>query len=181
LDACPTGAFAAPHVLDARRCISYLTIEHGGAIEADLRRPMADMIFGCDICQQVCPFNAAAPRRTAPAPELTDPGTRGAPDLLGVLALGANQRRQFVKDSAMRRVNREQLSRNACIALGNRGDPAAIPALEAALADRSPVVRAHAAWALGQLGATAACAARLDIETDADVRRALQGAASART
>ncbi|HUH02381.1 MAG TPA: tRNA epoxyqueuosine(34) reductase QueG [Kofleriaceae bacterium] len=177
LDACPTGAFPAPHVLDARRCISYLTIEHRGSIEPALRPALGPMIFGCDICQQVCPFNAAAPHRVAPAPELTGEPGRGAPDLLGLLALGANQRRRYVEGTAMRRASREQLARNVCVALGNSGDPGAIPALEHALEDRSPLVRAHAAWALGRLGASEACARRLEIEEDPEVREALQGAA----
>lgn len=180
LDACPTGAFPAPHVLDARRCISYLTIEHRGSIAPELRPALGAMIFGCDICQEVCPFNAAAPHRVAPAPELTGEPERAAPDLLGLLALGANQRRRYVEGTALRRASREQLARNVCVALGNSGDPGAIPALEHALEDRSPLVRAHAAWALGQLGAVEVCARRLAVEDDADVREALQGASDAR-
>jgi len=153
LDACPTHAFAEPYVLDARRCISYLTIEHRGVIDRRLRPAMGNMIFGCDVCQQVCPYNAAAPARTPPAPELSPVGAdRGALDLIGLLGLGANQLRKLVDGSALRRANRRQLLRNACIALGNSGDAAAVAALERAVADRDPVVRGHAAWALGRLG-----------------------------
>lgn len=163
LDVCPTGAFSDPFVLDARRCISYLTIEHQGAIPEELRPRIGTMIFGCDLCQEVCPFNAAAPARTTPAPELAARTTdRGVPALLELLELGANQRRRWQKHSALRRVSREQLVRNVCVALGNAGDERARPALtRLAESDPSELVREHAAWALGQLDARsedAACA-----------------------
>ena len=157
LDACPTGAFVGPHVLDARRCISYLTIEHRGPIPRELRPALGTRIFGCDVCQEVCPFNAAAPARTAPDPALaltSRAAERSAPDLLRTLGLGAAQMRQLVRGTPLRRAGRDGLLRNVCVALGNAGDPAAIPALARALAaDRSPLVRGHAAWALGRLGA----------------------------
>lgn len=177
LDACPTDAFPAPYVLDARRCVSYLTIEHGGAIPRDLRAGIGTMLFGCDICQEVCPFNARAPDRHPPDPELAPlDDQRGAPDLIRILSLGSNQRRRYVDGTALRRANREKLLRNACVALGNAGDHRAIPALERALDDRSPIVRAHAAWALGALGATEPCRQALTRETDPDVRAELQAA-----
>ncbi len=176
LDACPTGAFPEPWVLDARRCISYLTIEHHGAIPAELRQGIGDHLFGCDVCQEVCPFNAAAPARATPDPELQPRERRAAPDLLALLGLNTNQHRQMVAGSPMRRVRRDGLKRNACVALGNAGDPAAIPALERALADPSPLVRAHAAWALGRLGAGAPLRDRLEVETDPDVRAELERA-----
>jgi epoxyqueuosine reductase len=147
LDACPTGAFVDAYVLDARRCISYLTIEITGAIPRALRPAVGTRIFGCDVCQEVCPFNAAAhpgdPElgRAWPEPELT-----------AILELGANQFRRFVKRRALRRIHRAQLLRNVCVALGNAGDPAAIPALRRAFAREMELVRAHAAWALGRLG-----------------------------
>jgi epoxyqueuosine reductase len=184
LDACPTQAFADEYVLDARRCISYLTIEHRGSIPRELRRPIGTMIFGCDICQQVCPFNAVAPDRTPPDPELTPRSEdAGVPALLAVLTQGANQRRKMVDGTAMRRVNREQLLRNVCVALGNAGDPIAIDELANALSsDRSPLVRGHAAWALGQLGASevlaAAEAAELDPEVCQEIQRALADASA---
>jgi epoxyqueuosine reductase len=166
LDACPTGAFVAPHVLDARRCISYLTIEHRGPIPRELRPALGTRVFGCDVCQEVCPFNAAAPARTAPDPGLaltTRTQERSAPDLIRTLGLGAAQMRQLVRGTPLRRAGRDGLLRNVCVALGNAGDPAAIPALARALAgDRSPLVRAHAAWALGRLGARAELAAARD-------------------
>ncbi len=166
LDACPTGAFVGPHLLDARRCISYLTIEHRGAIPRELRRALGTRIFGCDVCQEVCPFNAAAPARTAPDPGLaltTRAAERSAPDLVRTLGLGAAQMRQLVRGTPLRRAGRDGLLRNVCVALGNAGDPSAIPALARALAgDRSPLVRGHAAWALGRLGAREVLAAARD-------------------
>jgi epoxyqueuosine reductase len=182
LDACPTGAFSDAYVLDARRCISYLTIEHRGWIPRELRAAMGTMIFGCDICQEVCPFNARAPDRTRPDPELDplDP-ERGAPDLLALLELGANQRRRYVEGTALRRINREQFVRNVCVALGNAGDPRAITNLTRALADRSPIVRGHAAWALGRLGALEPCRQALTSETDPQVRAELSQALAEHT
>jgi epoxyqueuosine reductase len=177
LDACPTGAFVDAYVLDARRCISYLTIEHRGWIPRELRAAMGTMIFGCDICQDVCPFNARAPDRTRSDPELDplDP-ERGTPDLLALFALGANQRRRYVEGTPLRRINREQLMRNLCVALGNAGDPRAIDALTRGLDDPSPMVRGHAAWALGQLGALEPCRQALSSEPDPQVRAELSHA-----
>ncbi len=176
LDACPTGAFPEPWVLDARRCISYLTIEHHGAIPGELRAAVGDHLFGCDVCQEVCPFNAAAPARTPADPELAPRARRAAPDLLGLLGLNTNQHRQLVAGSPLRRARREALMRNACVALGNTGDAGAIPALERALAAPSALIRTHAAWALGRLGASAPLRARLAVETDAGVRAELERA-----
>jgi epoxyqueuosine reductase len=177
LDACPTQAFPAPFVLDARRCVSYLTIEHRGAIEPALRPGLGTRIFGCDVCQDVCPFNARAPERHAPDPALAPRAPdSGAPDLLRLVALGANQHRRHVEGTALRRASREQLVRNACVALGNAGDARAVPALVRLLADRSAVVRGHAAWALGQLGAADALASALTHEHDPAVQDELRAA-----
>jgi epoxyqueuosine reductase len=177
LDACPTAAFVDAYVLDARRCISYLTIEHRGVIDRSLRSAMGTMIFGCDICQEVCPYNAAAPDRTTPAPELEPlAADRGAPDLIALLSMSTNQLRRMTARTALRRASRVQLMRNVCVALGNAGDTRAIPALARALRDRHPLVRGHAAWALGQLGAAAECQAAMAKERDAYVRRELQDA-----
>ena len=184
LDACPTGAFVGPYVLDARRCISYLTIEHRGPIPHELRAAMGVRIFGCDVCQEVCPFNAAAPARAIPDPSLAPVGPeRSAPDLVRILGLGAAQMRRLVRGTPLRRAGREGLLRNVCVALGNLGDPAAIAPLSRALqGDRSALVRGHAAWALGRLGARGPLEAALPVETDDDVRqeigRALAGCAA---
>jgi epoxyqueuosine reductase len=156
LDACPTRAFVDAYVLDARRCISYLTIENTGPIPRALRPAIGTWVFGCDICQEVCPFNAGKG-----AADLVDPLLRprsldhALPDLVALAGKGANQLRQLVKRTALRRVPRDLLLRNVSVALGNTGDPRAIPPLVALLGHKSPIVRGHAAWALGQLGAAA--------------------------
>jgi epoxyqueuosine reductase len=161
LDACPTQAFRDAYVLDARRCISYLTIEHQGPIPRELRAQIGTWVFGCDVCQEVCPFNAG--EGEPPDPLLTPRSREHAlPDLVALAARGANQLRRFVRRTALRRVSREVLMRNVAVALGNTGSPDAIPALTALLRDRSPLVRSHAVWALAQLGARDILAAHVD-------------------
>lgn len=150
LEACPTAAFPAPYVLDARRCISYLTIELKGPIPRELRPLMGNRIFGCDICQEACPWNRRFARPTALAPELA-PG-RVAPPLLELLALDEEAFQRRFAGSPVKRAKRRGLLRNVAVALGNWGDPAAVPALSRALADAEPLVRGHAAWALGRFG-----------------------------
>lgn len=179
LDACPTGAFVDAYLLDARRCISYLTIEHRGDIPRELRAAMGTWIFGCDICQDVCPFNAG--RGGAPEPALAPRDLEHAlPDLVALATGPTNQLRRFVKRTALRRVSREQLLRNVAVALGNSDDARAVPALLTLLPHRSPQVRAHAAWAVGRVGhlaspeATEALRARLSEETSAEVRLELE-------
>jgi epoxyqueuosine reductase len=161
LDACPTGAFVDAYLLDARRCISYLTIEHEGVIPRELRAQMGTWVFGCDVCQEVCPFNAGAGEE--PDPLLSPRSTEHAlPDLIALANKGANQLRQFVKRTALRRVSREIVLRNVAVALGNTGSRDAIPALIALLANGSALVRAHAIWALRQLRADDMVAAHVD-------------------
>ena len=157
LDACPTGAFVDPYVLDARRCIAYLTIELRGPIPRALRPHIGNMVFGCDICQQVCPFNHS-PKPHPASPALRRPQAFVAPDLVALLQLTSSGYRRLVRNTALRRVSRQQLARNAAVALGNSGLPTAVSPLRRALAEHpSPLVRGHAAWALGALkaGATA--------------------------
>jgi epoxyqueuosine reductase len=163
LDACPTGAFVDAYVLDARRCISYLTIEHHGVIPRELRPAIGTWVFGCDVCQEVCPFNAG--KSEEPVDPRLAPRTHehALPDLIALAARGANQMRQFVKRTALRRVPHDVLLRNVAVALGNTGAREAVPALQALLRHRSPLVRAHAVWALGRLDALAD--ADLDAET----------------
>jgi epoxyqueuosine reductase len=147
LTACPTNAFPQPYVLDSRRCISYLTIEHKTGIAPDLRPLMGNWIFGCDICNDVCPFQRFAPitREASFAPTHLD---RAAPPLLDVLAMDdADFRRRFA-GSPVERIGCERLVRNACIAAGNWGNTSAAPALERLAQDDSPLIRDHAAWAL---------------------------------
>ncbi len=152
LDACPTNAFVDAYVLDARRCISYLTIENHASIPRELRASVGTWVFGCDVCQEVCPFNAG--EGEAHDPLLTPrTGEHALPDLVVLAQKGANQLRQFVKRTALRRVPREVLLRNIAVALGNTGDAAAIAPLVALLREKSPLVREHAVWALGRLRA----------------------------
>jgi epoxyqueuosine reductase len=147
---CPTGALIRPGVMDVGRCISYLTIEERGAVALDLRVAMRDWIFGCDICQEVCPVNSKAP--TVARPEFGPVfGIGPSPELLPLLALTQGEFSSRFAGTPIKRAKRSGLLRNVCIALGNIGDPVAIPALGSALADDpAPLVRAHAAWALGR-------------------------------
>ncbi|MDP7038522.1 MAG: tRNA epoxyqueuosine(34) reductase QueG [Myxococcota bacterium] len=152
LDACPTNAFIAANVLDARKCISYLTIEYDGVIPRELRPKFDNMIFGCDICQQVCPYNTAPQPR--PAANEFKPFERFSnPALADILLHGSAAHKRFVSDSALRRASRNKLARNAAIALGNSSDTRAIgPLLEGLELHEDPIVRGHIVWALGELG-----------------------------
>lgn len=173
LDACPTSAFVGPYDLDARRCVSYLTIENLGPIPRELRPGIGNRVFGCDVCQDVCPYNAS-PLPLPWAAEFTPHPRRIEPDLLALLHQTSGDNRRLVKRSALRRAGRSQLRRNAAVALGNRRAPAALEPLARVLGDdTSPLVRAHAAWALGQIGGERAEAAltRAASDPDPDVRR----------
>jgi len=149
LDACPTGAFVAPYVLDARRCISYLTIEHRGDIPDALAERLGSWLFGCDVCQEVCPWNRKAEPGREPA--LQPSGSLGSLETL--LELDQDGFRARFRGTALWRTRRAGLLRNAAIALANRGDRAAAPALTRALDDADAVVRRAASWALAKLGA----------------------------
>jgi epoxyqueuosine reductase len=149
LDLCPTGALQEGYKMEPRVCISYLTIEHRGAIPRELRAKLGEWIFGCDICQEVCPWNGEAVLGAIENPALM-------PYLPDILALDdAAFGRRFTK-SAIKRTKRRGLLRNAAIVLGNTKNPDAIPALARALDDPEPITRAHAAWALGNIGGHAA-------------------------
>ncbi len=171
IDACPTQCILPDRTIDARRCLSYLTIENKGPIPLALRPHLGHWVFGCDVCQMVCPWNRrfATPEgdpALAPRPEVP------FPDLLADMALTPEAFRRKFKGSPIKRAKRRGYLRNVAVALGNRGDPRAVPVLAAALEDAEPLVRRHAAWALGQLGGDAACAAlqaALARETDPDV------------
>src|SRR5262249_18993030 len=149
LDACPTAAFVAPGVLDSRRCISYLTIELRGPIAEELRRPMGDWLFGCDICQEVCPWNRKAPESKEPA--FQPRADLEAIDPVELLGLTQQEFRHRFHGTALMRTKRSGLLRNAAIILGNRGDPAALPALRRAAEDPDPVVREAARWAIARI------------------------------
>jgi epoxyqueuosine reductase len=152
LTACPTQAFPAPHVLDARRCISYLTIEHKGSIDPALRPLMGNWVYGCDVCQDVCPFQRfAAPTVEATfAPANLD---RAAPRLVDLLALDEATFKARYYGSAIYRLKRERLVRNACVAAGNSGAVSLLPALHRLTQDSSPLVQEHAAWAIARIEA----------------------------
>lgn len=151
LDACPTHCIRPDRTLDATRCISYLTIELKGPIPAELRPQLGNWIFGCDICQQVCPWNIrfATPEGD---PAFTPREDLPFPDLCADLSLTPEQFNQKFKHSPVTRAKRRGYLRNIAVALGNARDTSALPALARALDDPEPLVRAHAAWAIGQIG-----------------------------
>jgi len=169
---CPTRAFPAPYRLDARRCISYLTIEHKGHIPRPFRAAMGNRIYGCDDCLAVCPWNKFARRTTDPV--LGPRAALTAPALTKLARLDDPGFRTLFSGSAVKRLGRDRFLRNVMIALGNSGDEAVLDAVQPRLDDPSPLVRAMAVWALGRLvapGAFAALRARhAPGETDAAVR-----------
>jgi epoxyqueuosine reductase len=163
LDACPTNAFVGPYILDARKCISYLTIELKGPIPRELRPLMGVHIFGCDICQDVCPYNT----KCRPTNEAAFEPRTGlhAPELIPLLQLTEEEFKIRFRGSPILRAKRRGFLRNVCVALGNLGRVEAVPALAEALAsDPEPLVRAHAAWALGRIGGQDALAALRDAQ-----------------
>lgn len=148
LTACPTAAFTGPHVLDARRCVSYLTIEHRGEIDPSLRPGIGEWLFGCDVCQDVCPWNRKSP--SSRVPDFAPPRPLDSPRAL--LGLDELEFRERFRGSALRRTKRSGLVRNAAIVLGNTRDDGAAPALRQAAGDPDATVRSAAAWALARLG-----------------------------
>jgi epoxyqueuosine reductase len=180
LEACPTRAFAGPYRLDARRCIAYLTIELKGSIPVESRPLIGDHIFGCDICQEVCPYNVNVSATREPAFQPRE-GLH-APELIELLGLTEQEFRERFNNSAIRRPRREGFLRNVAVALGNLRAVEAVPGLVRALSDPASVVRGHAAWALGQIGTEAARAAltrALAVERDPAVRAEIEGALGA--
>ena len=192
IDACPTGAIVAPYVIDNARCISYQTIENRGPIPLELRPQMLDWVFGCDICQDVCPVNRKAVPAGSPlwdqAPSGVVPldGPAAGPvkaqagrsyglaalDLLELVETTEEEFRRRFRGTPVLRAKHTGLRRNACVALGNIGDPAAVPALSRVLTHAEPLVRGHAAWALGRIGtpeAEEALKNALTLEADASV------------
>ena len=149
ITACPSGCILPDRTLDARRCLSYLTIENKGEIPADLRLQLGNRVFGCDICQQVCPWNRFAGQEHDPAfrarPGLPEP------DLIAELALKPQDFNQKFKENPVLRSKRGGYLRNIAVALGNSRDPAALPALQRVVEDNEPLIREHAAWALEQI------------------------------
>jgi epoxyqueuosine reductase len=149
--ACPTNAITAPFTLDARKCISYLTIELKGAIPVELRPLIGNRIFGCDDCLAVCPWNRFARDGKMMKSHLHAEVT--TPDLIELLSLDDAQFKSRFAGSPMLRTKRRGLLRNVCVALGNVGDASALPALEKAALDKEPLIAEHARWAMEQIKA----------------------------
>jgi epoxyqueuosine reductase len=149
ITACPTGAITAPHRLDARRCISYLTIELKGAIPLELRPLIGDRIFGCDDCLDACPWNRFARLSNETAFSACE-STTGM-SLREYLELNDTEFRALFGKSPIKRIKRRGFLRNVCVALGNVGDPSDLPALERAAADPEPLISEHAAWAIQRI------------------------------
>lgn len=177
LDACPTQAFVEPYVLDASRCLSYATIEQRSLPAADLRPGFGDWVFGCDVCQDVCPWNRRAPETDEP--HFVPLDDNNPIDLVALLTLDEAAFRQRFKGTPMGRPGRTGVLRSAAIALGNRPCDEGLPALVRALDDLDPQIRAASAWALGRYGDTRsrdALRARAAIETDAQVQQEIAAA-----
>ncbi len=171
LDACPTNAFPAPYRLDARRCISYLTIENKGPIPHEFRQVIGNRIYGCDDCLAACPWNKFA--RAATEAKLAARDDLRAPRLADLMALDDSAFRAFFSGSPVKRIGRDRFIRNVLIAAGNSGDPRLLPQVRTLLADPSPLVRGTAVWALSRLApdeVPAGAQSRLATEDDEDVR-----------
>ena len=178
IDACPTDAILEPYVLDSNRCISYLTIELKGPIPKDLRSGMGDWVYGCDICQDVCPWNEKHARPT-PDPAFQSRVGFERPELRDLLALDQDAFSRQYRESPIKRTKRRGLLRNAAVVLGNIGDTSDVPALAGALRDDEPLVRQHVAWALGQIGgeeARRALTKQVEWERDPEVLNEIRDA-----
>ena len=152
LDRCPTGAIVAPYTVDTPRCLSFQTIEQKGAIPRELRPLLGDWVFGCDVCQEVCPYTKASKAEADPAFQPKTPAN-AYPSLRWLLAMSDEEFRGTYRGTPVTRAKRRGLARNAAVALGNVGTEADVPHLTRALAEHDePLVRGHAAWALGRLG-----------------------------
>ena len=177
IEACPTDAIIEPNLLDSRLCISYLTIELKESIPKALRPEMGNLIFGCDICQEVCPWNSKAVPTDEPAFQPRDGNF--APQLLSLVGMTQQEFSRRFKGSPIKRAKRRGFLRNVLVAIGNWGEPRALPALKNALTDDEPLVRSHAAWALGKIGGDTAkqmLQAQLTVETEQEVITEIQDA-----
>ncbi|MED5450113.1 MAG: tRNA epoxyqueuosine(34) reductase QueG [Chloroflexota bacterium] len=179
IDDCPTGAIVAPYVIDNEKCISYLTIELRGVVPRKLRPLVGDWIFGCDICQDVCPVN----RKASKSNQISFKQRPGfsTPDLIEILNMNQTDFSKKYKDSAIKRTKLLGLKRNACIALGNNGDIDSLPALSNALKTEESLIRIHAAWALGKIGGEkaidvleSALSSEKDLETMDEIRLSIK-------
>ena len=177
IEACPTDAIIEPNLLDSRLCISYLTIELKESIPKALRPKIGNLIFGCDICQEVCPWNSKAVPTDEPAFQPRDGNL--TPKLLSLIGMTQQEFSRRFKGSPIKRTKRRGFLRNVLVAIGNWGEPRAVPALKDALTDDEPLVRSHAAWALGKIGGDTArqiLQTRLTIETEQEVITEIQNA-----
>lgn len=183
LDRCPTGAIVAPYTIDTQTCISFQTIENRGAIPRQLRSKLGDWVFGCDVCQEVCPYTGAA--ADAPDPAFLPQDLENAyPSLPGLLAMSDDTFRQRYRGTAVLRAKRSGLARNAAVVLGNIGTEDDVPPLVTTLLGHDvSLVRGHAAWALGRIGGTTAHTSlalawerERDPEARAEIALALEGA-----
>lgn len=154
IDVCPTRAIVGPQELDARRCISYLTIEHKGSIDRELRPLMGNWVFGCDLCQEVCPWNRFA--KAATAGDFKPRGDLTASELGSFMGMSDAEFRARFRNSPIRRSKRDGFLRNVAVALGNSGSLGAVEPLTVGLRDGSWLVRLHSAWGLGRIGGDAA-------------------------
>ena len=179
IEACPTDAIIEPNVLDSRLCISYLTIELKDGIPKALRPKIGNLIFGCDICQEVCPWNSKAVPTDEPA--FQPRAENFAPKLLSLMGMTQQEFSRRFKRSPIKRTKRRGFLRNVLVAIGNWGDRRAVPTLKDALTDDEPLVRSHAAWALGRIGGDTAkqiLQTRLTVETEQEVITEIQDALS---
>ena len=177
IEACPTDAIIEPNLLDSRLCISYLTIELKDSIPKELRPEMGNLIFGCDICQEVCPWNSKATPTTEPAFQPRHGNL--APELLTLIDMTQTEFSKRFKGSPIKRAKRKGFLRNVIVAIGNWRSRTAVPALKKVLIDDEPLIRGHAAWALGQVGgknAKQALNTRLKSEDDTEVISEIQDA-----
>ena len=180
LEACPTHALPKPYHLDSTRCISFWTIENRGPTPPEIRPQLGQWVFGCDICQEVCPLNeeSAATDHT----EFRLPSARGKLDLIGLLQITREEYVETFRGSPMKRAKQSGLQRNAAIAMGNSRNPIYLPALETALQSDEGLLRSHAAWAIGRIGGPDALAClekRIPSENDEEVLQELRAAISA--
>ncbi len=177
IDECPTDAIIEPNLLDSRLCISYLTIELKESVPKQLRPKMGNLIFGCDICQEVCPWNSKAVPTTESGFHPRDGNL--APKLLSLVNMTQQEFSRRFKGSPIKRAKRRGFLRNVLVAIGNWGEQLAVPPLKEALADNEPLVRSHAAWALGRIGGKTAkrtLQTRLTVETEPEVITEIQDA-----